>query len=136
MQILNYKKQYVYGDCIYYSVKKYRELKREGYKPLIVEGYAEVDIANEDVDPNTSFLDMFFPEELKKLEKEIYYTDYPKVFQHTWVICNGKIYDVTKNQFKNYGGIIRYYGYVHYWYNRGKEIERCVDETYTPLERR
>lgn len=104
---LKTKKIYKYGSCIPESKRIYKYFKSKGYNPLIVEGYAEVDIAN-DIMPDEYFLMGYFPDEMKKLD-DINYNDYPKAIQHTWVEVNNHIIDITKNQFDKFGGVIKYY---------------------------
>jgi len=113
-------KQYKYGSCIPESEKLYKKLKKQGKNPYIVEGWVEVDIVN-DLLPDEYFLMRFYPKEFKKL-KDINYNDYPKSLQHTWVELDGKIIDITKNQFDKYGGVIKYYKWESYISITRKEV--------------
>ena len=105
---MNIKKQYKYGDCIPFSRALYKKLKNQGKKVCIVEGYAEVNY-NNDILPDEKFLSLFYPEEYKEVEKNECYEDYPKGIPHTWIEVNGKIIDITVNQFDKYSGITQYH---------------------------
>ena len=104
---LQTKKLYKYGSCIAESKRIYKYFKKRGLYPLMVEGYAEIDIAN-DILPDEEFLMRFFPDEIKKLD-DINYFNYPKVIQHTWVEVNNHIIDITRSQFDKYGSVIKYH---------------------------
>jgi len=113
-------KKYKYGDCIPESIKVYNRLKRKGYNPLMIEGWVEVDI--EELLPDRDFLFYFYPEQLKRVKKDLDYNDYIRVFQHTWVEVEGHKIDITKSQFDLYGGIVRYYVHCRYDFKGDKEI--------------
>lgn len=102
------KRQYKFGECIPESIKVYNRLKRKGYKPIMVEGWVEID-RNYDILPDEEFLFFFYPDELAKVEQDINYNDYPKILQHTWIEINGHKIDITKNQFDIYGGVKKYF---------------------------
>ena len=104
-------KQYKYGDCIPESIKEYNRLVKQGCKPKIVEGWVEVNIDKaSDILPDEEALYYYFPDEYKRIFNEgNEYSDYPRLLQHTWLVLNDEYIDITKNQFDEYGGIIKYY---------------------------
>ena len=106
------KKQFRYGSCIPESIKVYNRLKKKGYNPSMVEGWVEVNI--EELLPDRHFLFYFYPEQLKRVEKDLDYNDYIRVFQHTWVEVKEHKIDITKSQFNLYGGVVRYYAHCRY----------------------
>ena len=120
-------KKYRFGECIPESVKVYNRLKRQGYTPKLVEGWVEVSDWPGDLLPNREFFVLYYPDEIKKLNKDLNYDDYIRVIQHTWVICDGKIIDNTRNQFDIYGGILVYYEKMKYE-PRGKAIANDITE--------
>jgi hypothetical protein len=50
----------------------------------------------------------------KRLDNDLEFDDYIRVLPHTWVTCDGKIIDITRNQFNEFGGIIKYYEKMRY----------------------
>jgi len=106
------KKIYRYGNCIPESIKIYNKLKKKGHKPLMVEGWVEVNNPS-DMLPDKYFLMRFFPDEFEKLT-DMDYNDYPTALEHTWVEVNNHKVDITRNQFDRYGGIKKYYVYERY----------------------
>jgi len=107
------KKLYKFRDCISESQRVYHYLKNKGYNPYMIEGYVEVNNPL-DILPDKEFLFFFYPDELKKVEQDIYYEDYPKVLKHTWIEVNNHKIDITKNQFDIYNGISKYYSLEKY----------------------
>lgn len=114
-------KQYKFGDCIPEAIKVYNRLKKQGKKPVICEGWVEVNDGI-DIEPDEKFLKLFCPDDLKELKKNFYYMDYPRVIQHTWVKCDNEIIDITKSQFNQYGGILKYYQYWEYYFKGNAPI--------------
>lgn len=110
-------RQFNFGECIPESLKVYNRLKKQGKNPKIVEGWVEVDYL--DLEPCQKFLELYYPNDLKKLDKIFYYDNYIRVLPHTWVIYRNKIIDPTRNQFNKFGRIIRYYEKGRYWF-KGK----------------
>ena len=122
------KKIYKYGDCIPESLKVYNKLKARGKKPKLVEGWVEVS-EFPDLQPDTEFLELYYPKTLKRLNRDTLEDNYTRVFQHTWVTNRGKIIDKTRNQFNCYGGILVYYEKGRYYFKgrkRIKEIDTMV----------
>jgi len=105
-------RQYKFGECIPESVKEYKRLKKKGLKPEFVEGWVEVDYQNLDIDRD--FLELYYPDILKKANNDLEFDDYIRVLPHTWLILNNKYIDITKNQFNKFNGIIRYYEKLRY----------------------
>jgi len=112
-------KKYRYGECIPESIKEYNRLKKQGKSPKLVEGWVEVD--NPELLPCEEFLEVYYPDMIENPDN-----DYPRVFQHTWVVFAGRIIDKTRNQFDIYGGIIRYYEKGRYYF-RGKQKVLPID---------
>lgn len=104
--------KYKFGDCIPESIKVYNRLKQQGKKPIFVEGWVEIDYY--DLEPNRDFLDLYYPEDLEQIDSDIKFDDYIRVLPHTWIQCDKQIIDKTRNQFDNYGGIIKYYEKMQY----------------------
>ena len=107
-------KKYSFGDCIPESIKLYNRLKKQGKKPKFVEGYVEVNNPPDDLPPDGDFLDLY----LSKRDDN----NYKKVFQHTWIICEKKVIDKTKNQFDKYGRILYYYEKERYWFKGNLKV--------------
>jgi len=114
-------KQYNFGNCIPESVKLYNKLKRQGLNPEFVEGWVEVS-EFPDLEPCREFLELYYPDMIKKLDKNILYDDYIRVLPHTWVILDNQYIDITKSQFDNYGGIIKYYESMRYVPNNNRKL--------------
>ena len=131
-------RQYNFGECIPESVKVYNRLKGQGKSPKLVEGWVEVSDWPGNVEPCREFLELYYPDMIKKLDKDILFDDYIRVLPHTWVICDGKIIDKTRNQFDIYGGILVYYEKMKYR-PRGKakadDIKNWFDERDYIIER-
>ena len=106
-------KKYKYGDCITESIKIYNKLKSQGKNPQFVEGWVEVS-EFPDLLPCREFLELYYPLDLKTLDNDLECDNYIRVFDHTWIICDGKIIDKTRNQFDIYGGILVYYEKMRY----------------------
>lgn len=119
------RKKYKFGDCIPASVKVYNSLINKWLHPKIVEGWVEV-INGEELEPCEDFLELYYPDMLNDLNKNKYFNDYPRVLQHTWIICNGKIIDKTVSQFDIYGGASRYFEKGRYHF-RGKQKANLSD---------
>jgi hypothetical protein len=105
-------RQFKFGDCIPVSIKVYNKLKAQGKDPKFVEGWVEVDYY--DLAPDRDFLELYYPDILKIIDNDLEFDDYIRVLPHTWVTCDGKIIDKTRNQFDIYNGIIRYYEKIRY----------------------
>jgi hypothetical protein len=113
-------RKYRFGECISESIKVYNRLKRQGKNPIFIEGWAEVFDPDGVLEPDKDFLNLFAPEILKKIEKG---EDYPRVLPHTFIICDRKIIDITRNQFDQYGGIECYYEKCRYWWNDKYKVD-------------
>jgi len=83
--------KYQYGSCVPVSELTYKRLKQKGYNPILVAGYVKIN------NPDLYFSD-------NKWHK----------IQHTWLICNNHLIDITKNQFDIYGGIYEYMSDYYY----------------------
>jgi hypothetical protein len=105
-------KKYKFGDCIPEAVKVYNRLKRQGKTPQFVEGWVEIDY--QELLPETDFLELYYPEILAEIENNENFDDYIRVFQHTWITCDGEIIDITQSQFDKFGGIVKYYEKMRY----------------------
>jgi len=114
-------RKYNFGDCIPESIKVYNKLKEQGKDPKLVEGWVEVS-EFPDLEPCREFLELYYPDTIKELDKNFYYDDYIRVLQHTWIVCDGKIIDKTKNQFDSYGGILVYYEKCRYWFRGNQKV--------------
>jgi hypothetical protein len=64
-------KKYRFGECIPESVKVYNRLKRQEYTSKLVEGWVEVSDWPGDLLPNREFLSLYYPDMIKKLDKDI-----------------------------------------------------------------
>ncbi len=105
--------QFKYGDCISVSQKEYNRLRKQGLKPLLVEGWVEVN--NPELLPNIEFLKLYMPNEYKAVMIDKNFDDYTRVLQHTWIILDNNYIDKTKSQFDLYGGIINYFEKWRYY---------------------
>ena len=116
-------RQYRFGECIAESIKVYNKLKKQGKNPKFIEGYAEVNDYDGILEPDEDFMNIFYPKLLKQIKNG---SDYPRVLPHTWIECEGKIIDKTKNQFDIYNGVICYYENCRYYF-RGRARVDLMD---------
>lgn len=113
-------RQYKFGDCLPESIKVYNRLKRQGKNPIFIEGWAEVNDPDGILEPDNSFLKLFYPKLIKAIKNG---SDYPRVLPHTFIICDGKIIDKTRNQFDDYKGVILYYEKCRYWFRGRADVD-------------
>lgn len=124
------QKQYQYGDCIPESIKMYNELLKKGLEPEIVEGWVEVDYS--DLLPEQECLERYFPDIWAEVDTDKLFNDYPRVMPHTWLILNDKVIDVTKNQFDDLGGIIKYFEQSRQRLKNNKKMTRIDFDLESP----
>jgi hypothetical protein len=113
-------RKYRFGECIPESIKVYNRLKKQGKNPIFIEGWAEVFDPDGILEPDKDFLNLFAPEILKRIKQG---EDYPRVLPHTFIICDGKIIDKTRNQFDDYKGVIVYYEKCRYWFRGRVDVD-------------
>jgi hypothetical protein len=106
-------KKYRFGECIPESIKVYNRLKKQGKNPIFIEGWAEVQDPDGILEPDEDFMQLFYPKWIKAIKNG---SDFARVLPHTFIICDGKIIDKTRNQFDDYKGIILYYEKCRYWW--------------------
>jgi len=114
-------RKYEFGSCIPEAIKIYNRLKRAGKSPVFFEGWAEVKDLDDVLEPNEEFLTLYYGKKmLRDIKKG---SDYPRVLQHTFIICDGKIIDKTINQFDKFGGVICYYEKCRYWFRGRVDVD-------------
>ncbi len=60
-------RKYKFGECIPENIRVYNRLKKQGRNPKLVEGWVEVSDWPGDLEPNSDFLELYYPDEIKTL---------------------------------------------------------------------